>query len=95
MDLNRMSLADLRSLNERVAAAITVARSRERDKLRAELAAMAASHGFRIADIFGASGKQIVAPKYRDRKTGVLWSGRGRCPRNFDRARAETLSPAA
>lgn len=94
MDLNRMSLSDLMSLNERVEAAITVARSRERDKLKAELAAMAARHGFKLNDIFGGV-KQVVSPKFRDRKTGVLWSGRGRCPRNFDRARAETLSPAA
>ena len=95
MDLSRMSLAELRALNEKVEAAIPVARAKERDRLKAELSAMAARAGFRLNDILGTSSRHVVAPKYRDKKTGVYWSGRGRCPRNFDRSRAEALASAA
>ena len=91
--LDKMSISELRALNEKVTVAIDAAKDREKTALRNELAAMAAKSGFKIADLFSAKAtmKHSMAPKYRDRQTGATWVGRGRMPRDFDRSRAEQL----
>tara|TARA_R110000868_G_scaffold362852_3_gene625107 strand:+ start:70 stop:357 length:288 start_codon:yes stop_codon:yes gene_type:complete len=94
MKVEKLSLVELTELNRRIEAAIPIARSREEGELRKQLSEMAAKSGFKLSDLFGASAtiRKPIAPKYRDRKTGVMWTGRGRPPRMFDKARAEALS---
>lgn len=91
--IDKMSLPELRALNEKVNGAIEAAKDREKAALRDELAAMAAKSGFKIGELFGAKSvmKHSMLPKYRDKQTGATWVGRGRMPRDFDRSRAETL----
>ena len=96
--VDRMSLSELRELNSRVEAAIQIARDREAKELRQQLTEMAAKSGFKLAELFGSNAgakatlRKTLAPKYRDRETGVPWAGRGRYPKNFDRSRAEIVS---
>ena len=91
--LDKMSLPELRALNEKVNGAIEAAKDREKTALRNELAAMAEKRGFKVGDLFSAKStmKHSMAPKYRDKQTGATWVGRGRMPRDFDRSRAEQL----
>lgn len=91
--IDKMSLSELRTLNEKVSAAIETAKGREKDELRRELLAIAERRGFAIGDLFGAKKqlRQSIGPKFRDPISGATWAGRGRMPRNFDRSRAEAL----
>tara|TARA_R110000868_G_scaffold279539_1_gene539608 strand:+ start:125 stop:412 length:288 start_codon:yes stop_codon:yes gene_type:complete len=94
MKVEKLSLVELTALNRRIEAAIPIARNRELGEVRKQLSEMAAKSGFKLSDLFGVNAtiRKPVAPKYRDRETGVMWAGRGRPPRQFDRSRAETLA---
>lgn len=89
MKLHTMSLADLKKLEAQIEAAKGAAHARARNEVKSQIIAIAAAAGFKLSDLFGP--KRMVAPKYRDKKTGVLWSGRGRIPRDFDKARSEHI----
>lgn len=91
--IDKMSLPELRTLSQKVEAAIGAAREREKEELRKELLAIAEKRGFKVGDLFGAKKqlRQSMGPKFRDPISGATWVGRGRMPRNFDRARAEPL----
>lgn len=87
-----LSLSELKALNVRVEAAIVAAKIREREAARAEIAALAANRGFKIAELFDAKRTLKSTAKFRDKKTGVEWGGRGRYPLGFNRLRAERIS---
>ena len=93
--IDKMSIPELRELNEAIAKAIVIATARERDGARKEILALAAARGFSLTELMTAHPKGLrltMAAKYRDSKTGVTWVGRGRMPRNFDRSRAEAVA---
>ena len=86
MDLNELSLAELKKLQKSVAAAISNFADREKAHARAELEAKARELGFDLASLVGTnpSRKGSRAPataKYRNPADATdTWSGRGRRP---------------
>lgn len=93
MNVEKLSLAELKALNDRVAAAIPVARAREMSAARKELADLAASKGFALKELLAAPAPRRAktprkpSTKMKDAK-GVIWEGRGRMSKNFDKATA-------
>ena len=81
-----MSFAELKAIQPLIAMKITEREKAERDAVKSELAALAKSKGFDMADLFGdapkaAKEKKTVAPKYRNPADVMqTWTGRGRKP---------------
>lgn len=88
MNIEKMSLSELTALNARVEAAIPKVKARELEMARKEIADLAASKGYSLKELIGKTTVKARPAKYRDTKSGVLWSGRGRMPRGFDRTQA-------
>lgn len=93
MNIEKMSLSELTALNARVEAAIPKVKARELEMARKEIADLAASKGYTLKELLGKTPRKAktakASSKFRDAKTGVIWAGRGRIPRNFDKSRAE------
>ena len=89
MDLNELSLAELKKLQKSVAATIANFADRGKARARAELEAKARELGYDLASLTGKnqSGKRTRAPaaaKYRNPADATAtWTGRGRKPRWF------------
>ena len=85
--LDKMSLADLKAAAPMIAQKIAEREDDEKDAVKAELAELAKSKGFEMADLFGnapkaAKERKPVAPKYRNPADGSqTWTGRGRKPK--------------
>jgi DNA-binding protein H-NS len=72
-------LAELKQLNEQIAAA----RKAEADDALAKVRALVTEFGFTTNDVFGArrtAKRDTVTPVFRHPETGQTWSGRGREP---------------
>lgn len=87
MELERMSLAELKQLQKDVARAIETYRERQKQEARAVLEAKAQELGFNLAELAPAARKKAsrsasAAPaKYRHPENPTMtWSGRGRRP---------------
>jgi DNA-binding protein H-NS len=84
--LDKMSYAELAELRDRVNAAMTEAKMAEKDRLRAEMEAMATKAGLSLTDVVGtpraaSKAKAAKAFKYRNPENpSEVWSGRGRRP---------------
>lgn len=97
MNIETMKLADLVKLNAKVEALIPVARARELEAARNEFAALAKAKGFTVKDLIGSKPKRTYARRkaptgqLRDAK-GVIWAGRGRMPKGFDRKTATAVA---
>lgn len=99
MNIEKLSLAELKKLNDRIAVALPIARARAMSIARKELADLVAAKGFTLTELIGTApkgrrstakpaGTPRKAPaKLRDSK-GVIWAGRGRMPKGFDKASA-------
>jgi DNA-binding protein H-NS len=85
IDLNELSLADLKKLQKDVAKAIDSFGDRERKAALAELDALARERGFTLAQLMediGTKPRKSVAAKYANPlDTSETWTGRGRKPR--------------
>ena len=84
LNLEKMSVAELKQLQKDAEKAIVSAAARKRTEALAELEAVAKKHGFKLSDF--ASGKKprkTASPaKYRHpENSSVTWSGRGRQPK--------------
>ena len=85
--LDEMSFADLKSAAPMVTEKIAQREKVERDAVKAELAELAKSKGFAMAELFGdapksAKEKKKVPPKYRNpADSSQTWTGRGRKPK--------------
>jgi len=86
--LEKITYAQLADLRGRIDAAMEAAKAAEKDKLRADMEAMAAKAGLSLSDVVGRRGRPAkakggkVAPKYRNpRNPQETWAGRGRQPR--------------
>lgn len=92
--LDQMSYAELKAMAPMVAMKIAEREKAERDAVKAELAALAKSKGFEIADLFGdapkaAKQRKSVPPKYRNpTDASQTWTGRGRKPKWIEEALA-------
>lgn len=90
LNLNDMSLEDLKALEKEVGAAIKSFEARRLAEARAVLTAKAKELGVSIDEVFGAKAaktKPVLAPKYQHPEDSSLtWSGRGRQPDWFKQA---------
>ena len=89
MDLNELSLAELKKLQKSVAAAIASFADRGKAHARAALEVKARELGYDLASLIGTNqlGKRTraqAAAKYRNPADATdTWAGRGRKPRWF------------
>ena len=93
MNLDTMTAKQLREYRDRIDSAIAAKQAKAKVDLVKQMHAMAAEHGFSLSDVLAAKAnkypRQIKAvAKLKDTKTGVVWSGRGRYPKGFDKARS-------
>jgi DNA-binding protein H-NS len=87
-NVDKLSLKDLVDLETKVQKAIAVARDRERSELKKKVADLAETHGFSVAELFGAGrgrgpgkGKSVGVAKYANPENkSDTWTGRGRKP---------------
>lgn len=81
--VERMTLKELRQLEDRVRAAIVAREQQDRTDLRNKVVALAEKAGVTVAELFGRGRKRRSAGvKYRHPKDPSLtWSGRGRRPK--------------
>ena len=98
IDLDTLSLKELKRLQRDVAKAITTFEDRQKADARAKVEALAKELGFSLAELIGTEGvKSIRAPvaaKYRHPENeGITWSGRGRRPLWFVAALDAGKSP--
>ena len=97
MDLNSLSLVELKKLHKDVATAIANFEDRTKAKARAELEAQARVMGFSLAELLGVEAARKRSPavaKYRNpADANDTWNGRGRKPRWFSEAIAAGKSP--
>ncbi|CCB64124.1 Histone family protein nucleoid-structuring protein H-NS [Hyphomicrobium sp. MC1] len=88
INVDKLSLKELVDLETKVQKAIAAARDRERTELKKKVADLAETHGFSVAELFGASrgrgavkGKSIGVAKYANPENKAdTWTGRGRKP---------------
>lgn len=85
IDLNGMSLKELKDLQTRVAKAIASFDDRRKKEALAEIEEMARAKGFSLAELTGGAAPRKRAPataKYANpADKSDTWSGRGRKPR--------------
>ncbi len=84
LDLNSLSLDELKKLQKDVNKAIETFEDRARKKALAEADAVVRQHGFTIDQLLGKSSRsgRVVAPKYANpADPSQTWTGRGRKPR--------------
>jgi DNA-binding protein H-NS len=86
MDLETLSLKELKDLQDKVAVAIFDFEKRKKAETLAELKELANSKGFTLEELLeetkGKKAKTPVAPKYADpANPDNTWSGRGRKPK--------------
>ena len=90
IDLNALSLKELKDLQSQVAKAITSFEDRRKKEAIAELEEKAKEMGFSLAELTGVPAVRKRAPavaKYANPEDpSDTWSGRGRKPRWFDAA---------
>ena len=82
MDLNTLSLKELKKLRKDVEKAIADFENRKKREALAELEKKAAEMGFSLSDLAGVGKvKKASAPKYRNpNDSDQTWTGRGRIP---------------
>jgi DNA-binding protein H-NS len=97
INLNSLSLKELKDLQSQVAKAIATFEDRKRKEAIAELEEIARAKGFSWAELTGAPvvrKRAPAAPKYANpADKSDTWSGRGRKPRWFEAALKSGMSP--
>lgn len=90
MDLNGLSLKELKDLQAQVAKSIATYEDRKKKEALAELEDRARAMGFTLAELTGVQVARKRAPasaKYANpENASETWSGRGRKPRWFEAA---------
>ncbi|WP_149141713.1 H-NS family nucleoid-associated regulatory protein [Gemmobacter caeruleus] len=90
MDLNALSLKELKDLQAQVARAIASFEERKKKEALAELEDRARQMGFSLSELLGtpvARKRAPAAAKYANPENAAeTWSGRGRKPRWFEAA---------
>lgn len=86
MNLNEMSLSDLKNLQDEVAVAIFNYEKRKKQEALAAVKELAAKEGFSLDDLLDTSKKSKSAPKsapkYRHPENPeATWTGKGRKPK--------------
>jgi DNA-binding protein H-NS len=86
IDLNNMSLKDLKDLQSKVAKAVSTFEDRRRKEALAEIEEIARAKGFSLSELTGGVAtprkRAPATPKYANpADKSDTWSGRGRKPR--------------
>jgi DNA-binding protein H-NS len=96
MKIDKLSLAELRTLQSDIARAIETFEGRRKTKALEAIAATAMAQGFTLAELIGSKPprKQTpTAPKYaHPENRSITWSGRGRKPKWLEDALASGTS---
>ena len=91
MNLENMSLKELKDLQEKVAIAIFEYNKRQKAEARAAAIAAARAYGFSLEEVLSeerSNKKSQVAAKYAHPENPALtWTGRGRTPKWVTKAR--------
>jgi DNA-binding protein H-NS len=101
VNLNSLSLKELRDLQSQVAKAITSFEDRRKKDALAELEDKARTLGFSLAELTGTPAPVVrkrspAVPKYANpADASDTWSGRGRKPRWFEAALRSGTPPEA
>ncbi len=97
LNLNNLSLKELKDLHSQVSRAIATFEERKRKEALSELEEKARSMGFSLSELTGAPVARKRAPavaKYANpANRAETWSGRGRKPRWFEAALNAGKSP--
>lgn len=98
MDINALSLKELKDLQSQVAKAIASYEDRKKKEALAELEEKAREMGFSLAELTGLSPAPrkrapAVAKYANPSDKSDTWSGRGRKPRWFDAALKSGMQP--
>lgn len=97
VNLNSLSLKELKELQSQVSKAIATFEDRKKKEAIAELEEMARAKGYSWAELTGATvvrKRAPAAPKYANpADKSDTWSGRGRKPRWFEAALKSGMSP--
>lgn len=94
IDLDGLSLKELKQLQKNVAKAISTFEDRKKKEALAALEAKAVEMGFSLSELTNGKGGKISAPKYRNLDDpSQTWTGRGRKPAWFVDALARGVSP--
>lgn len=85
MNIDNLSVEELRRLEKQVSDTIQVRFEQEKDDLKRQIRDLAKKGGTTVEELFGlkvgASKRGKAAPKYRDPDDAMnTWSGRGRAP---------------
>src|SRR5271168_4900915 len=84
INVDKLSLKDLVSLEGKVRSAIVEARARERSDVKKKLAELAETSGFSLSELFGGvrgAKKPVGLAKYANPEDkSDIWTGRGRKP---------------
>jgi DNA-binding protein H-NS len=83
INVDKMGLKEIVSLESHLKSAIAAARTKQRSELKSKVAELATSHGFSISELFGGKGpaKSKSVAKYANPDDGTdTWTGRGRKP---------------
>lgn len=84
IDLDTLSLSELKRLEKSVAKAITSFEERRKAEARAKVDELARELGFTLSELAEAAParkRQVTAPKYRHPENpAITWTGRGRKP---------------
>lgn len=83
------ALNQIEAANKQIAEAEAV-KANARERAREEAKKLIVVFSFAPSDLFeGVCTKKTtrppVEPKYRHKSTGALWTGRGKCPKGFER----------
>jgi len=95
MNLDDMTLEELKQLRKDVDKAIATYEARQLARVRAKLEAQAKEMGYKLEDVLSApkKGKSQGIPKYRHPKNPTLtWTGKGRKPEWFKQAIDEGMN---
>lgn len=97
LDMNSLSLKELKDLQSQVAKAISGYEDRKKREALAELEEKAKAMGFSLAELTGVTATRKRSPsvaKYANPANAAdTWSGRGRKPRWFSEALAKGKKP--
>ena len=94
IDLDGLSLKELKQLQKQVAKAISTFEDRKKKEALAALEAKAAEMGVSLSDLTTGKGGKISAPKYQNPDDPTqTWTGRGRKPGWFAQALERGTSP--
>ena len=86
MDISTLSVADLKSLLEKIPTEIKRREKEDKTRIRKELEELAAKSGYSLDELLGEAAEKVakvkkpVAVKYRT-PDGQEWTGRGRQPK--------------